>query len=92
MVSSPPHPAYTDPSTPSSQSRTWIKGDTYIGDADKAVRMLYTKLLTDPSPPLRLTIGHDIIPRVLDQWKNNIQELERTASWSDGLVIDGKSW
>jgi len=92
MVDSPPHPAYIDPSTPSSQSRAWVKGDTYIGDADKAVRMLYSKLLTDPNPPLRLPLGHDIIPKLLNQWKNNIQDLERTASWSDGLVIDGRSW
>ena len=92
MVASPPHPAYADPSTPSSQSRAWVKGDTYIGDADKAVRMLYSKLLPDPNPPLRLSLGHDIIPKLLDQWKNNIKDLERTASWSDGLVIDGRSW
>ena len=54
--------------------------------------MLYSKLLTDPNPPLRLPLGHDIIPKLLNQWKNNIQDLERTASWSDGLVIDGRSW
>ena len=92
MVESPPHPAYADPSTPSSQSRLWVKGDGHIGDADKAVRMLYSKLLNDPNPPLRLTLGHDIIPKILDQWKKYIEDLEKTASWSDGLVIDGRSW
>ena len=91
MVASPPHPAYTDPSTPSSQSRAWIKADTIIGDPDKTVRMLYSKLLTDPNPPFRLPVGHEIIPRVLDQWKNNIKDLERVASWSDGLAGDGTS-
>ena len=67
MVSLPPHTAYADPSAPSSQSHAWIKGGTYIVDADKVVRMHCSKFLTDPGPPLRLTLGHDIIPRVLDQ-------------------------
>ena len=44
---------------------------------------LYSKLLTDPEPPLRLPLGQDIITKLLDQWKSNIQDLERTASWSD---------
>lgn len=92
VVDSQRHPAYADPSAPSSQSRAQVKGDTYIGDADKAVRVLYSKLLADPDPPLRLPLGHDIIPRLLDQWKNNIQDLERTASWSDDLAIGGRSW
>jgi hypothetical protein len=92
MVDSPPHPAYADSSTPSSQTRARVKGDTYVGDADKAVRMLYSKLLSDPDPPLRLPLGHDIIPKLSEQWSNNIRDLERTASWSDDLVLDGRSW
>lgn len=77
---------------PSSQTRTWIKEDMFIGNTDKAVRMFYSKLLTDPDPPLRLPVGQDIIPMALEQWKKNIQDLERTASWSDDLVMDGRSW
>lgn len=91
MIDSPPHPAYADPSAPLSQSRAWVKRGNYIGDMDKAVRVLYSKL-KDPNPPLRLPLGHNITPRLLDQWKKNIEDLERTASWSDGLVIDGRSW
>ena len=91
MVDLPPHPAYADPSTPSSQSRVRANGDTSIGDADKVVRMLYSKLLADPNPPPRLPLGHDIIPKLLDQWRSNIQDIERTASWSDDLGVDGRS-
>lgn len=54
--------------------------------------MLCSKLLTDPNPPLRLPVGLDIIPMALEQWKKNIEDLGRTASWSDDLVIDGTSW
>jgi hypothetical protein len=77
MVSSPPHTADADPSALSSRSRARIKGDICIVDDDKAVRVHYSKLLTDPSRPPRLTLGHGIIPRALDQWENN--KNERTA-------------
>ena len=88
----PVHPAYAYPSTTSSWSRAQVKEGKWIGDADKAVRMLYSKLLSDPNPPLRLPLGHDVIPKLLDQRKNGIRDLEERTSWSDGLVVDGKSW
>ena len=96
MVKLPSHPAYTDPSLPSSILRTALLASTQkeqdprfpvLGDPAKAVRELY-RLSELQAPPLRLVLGKDCLDICREKMAAVLKDVEDYASWSKDLERD----
>jgi len=87
MVTIPPHPAYTDPDTPSSQFRAMHGSVPYIGSPEKIGKAIMT-LASEPNPPLRIQFGSEAIALVTSKARSTINEAEKWAELSHSTNKD----
>ena len=89
----PRHPAYTDPTMMTSLVRgafeqSASEAATFpYSDTAKGVEKLYELSLLD-SPPLRLPLGPDGVQWVREHIASLSTDVDKYASWSDGLTSD----
>jgi len=73
----PQHPAYSDPSTPSSKIRGYLLGP-YVGKGDpvKAAQAMI-KIANMENPPTRIPLGIDAVEMVKAECKSVLEEVEK---------------
>ncbi|KAH7908712.1 hypothetical protein BJ138DRAFT_1068336 [Hygrophoropsis aurantiaca] len=82
----PQHPAYADPSSPSSQFRKFITSGAVDGDADKAVAAI-EKLVHIDNPPLRLPLHKRTVASAKEKASSILEDVKKYESWSDDLYF-----
>ncbi|KAF8841862.1 NAD(P)-binding protein [Paxillus ammoniavirescens] len=80
------HPAYTNPTSPSSQTRASLSPEI-DGDADKATAAM-EKLVHLDHPPLRIPLHKQAVADVKARIQNVLDEVHAYESWSDDLYVD----
>lgn len=92
-VDIPPHAAYTKPTNPAANIRTYQAAydapdsKHKIGDAKKAVRKIY-EISELSSPPLRILFGNDAIELVKAQLESLKKDVDGSKVWSEDLMED----
>jgi hypothetical protein len=80
------HPAYANPTSPSSQTRASLTPEI-DGDADKATAAM-EKLVHLDHPPLRIPLHKQAVADVKEKIQNALDEVHAYESWSDDLYVN----
>ena len=80
----PVHSAYLDPTLMGNVIRG-LKDNGTHGDTDKATRMLFHELASEPELPLRVTVGPDVNPWIKRKLKTVEADITKYERWSDNL-------
>lgn len=62
-----------------------LKDNGTHGDTDKATRMLFHELASEPELPLRVTVGPDVNPWIKRKLKTVEADITKYERWSDNL-------
>lgn len=62
-----------------------LKDNGVYGDADKATKMLFHELSSEPELPLRVAIGPDANNYIKQKLKKVEADITRYERWSDNL-------
>ncbi|KAI6128776.1 hypothetical protein EDD17DRAFT_1739342 [Pisolithus thermaeus] len=89
MVTEPVHPAYDDPTLPSSEFRKMMSNADakFDGDPIKLADAMY-KLVYLKDPPLRLPLHHMTVEAFRVKGRHLIDTADTWASWSDDMCVE----
>ncbi|KAJ6525425.1 hypothetical protein DFH09DRAFT_1188381 [Mycena vulgaris] len=88
MTVLPPHPAYADPTSPSSQVRTMLETVSFNGDVAKASKTIM-EVASRPKMPLRLPLNTEALCLVKMKATFTLKQLEEWAPLSHSTNKDG---
>ncbi|KAF9235948.1 NAD(P)-binding protein [Melanogaster broomeanus] len=85
----PVHPAYTDPSLPTSLFRSkFVQTGLYDGDPRKAA-VVFEKVSRLEDPPIRLPLHRRVVGLAAEKAKGLEEIVDKYGSWSDDLYRGG---
>jgi len=88
MITDPVHPAYTDPSLPTTQLRSIFANPNPIfnGDPEKFAEAVYRVAYLE-DPPLRLPIHRASLVTLREKGRELLETAQKWESWSEDVLI-----
>lgn len=88
MRADPIHPAYIDPSLPSTQFRSVFENPNtmFNGDPDKLAEAVY-KVASLEHPPLRLPMHPETLGVLREKGKHLLDTANKWEPWSEGVLL-----
>ncbi|KAH7924638.1 NAD(P)-binding protein [Leucogyrophana mollusca] len=89
-VIEPPHPAYANPSLPTTKYRALFPGaaSLFTGDPIKLAHLLCSKLVNMDDPPFRVPVHRVAIEAARKKGQSLISAADDYESWSDDIYLE----